>query len=316
MSPLATIGLAMLAALLAGLSLLFRRREVAAARRVARLRRVCGKDLDTRWSLKGPETTTPRRDALMLQCWPRADGLRDRLAQTGSTMTLGRFGTVALGLAGGGFVVATVVAGPIAGAIAATVALLLPGRWLGRRAAKRRRRFMDQFPEAIDLVVRALGAGLPLAAALGSVGDEFVDPAGAEFRHVRAGLAIGQSVEEALWELVARIDCAELRFFTISVAVQQQTGGNLAETLTKLAEMLRGRAQMRLKIKAMTGEARASATVLGLLPFAIGVLMALVNPAYLLPLILDQRGWIMIGGGATMLAMGVGSMAMLIKFDV
>ena len=209
MSALVTIGLAMLAALLGGLALVFRRGELVTAQRLKRLARVTGPRLEATFLLEGAASPTPRRDALMLAWWPRGTGIESRLKQSGSTMSLGQYGTLVVVMAGAALVIGGLLAGIAAASVAALVAAFVPGRWLARRAAKRRRVFMDQFPDAIDLVVRALGAGLPLSAALGSVGDEFADPAGVEFRHVSAGLALGQSVEEALWEMVARVDYAE-----------------------------------------------------------------------------------------------------------
>ena len=112
------------------------------------------------------------------------------------------------------------------------------------------------------------------------------------------------------------IDSTELRFFIISITTQLQTGGNLGETLGNLADILRQRAYMRMKVKAMSGEARASAGVLGSLPFVIAALMAFTNPAYIAPLFTDPRGWVLLGGGALMLSIGVGVMVKLVNFEI
>jgi tight adherence protein B len=183
-------------------------------------------------------------------------------------------------------------------------------------AARRLAKFTQQFPDAIDLIVRALRAGLPLSEALVTIAQEAADPVGIEFRRVVGWLAIGRPVEAALWEMERHIDSAELRFFIISIATQTQTGGNLGDTLGNLADILRQRALMRMKIKAMTGEARTSAGVLGSLPFVIALLMSVTNPGYIAPLFSDPRGWIMLAGGAAMLAIGVGIMAKLVSFEI
>ena len=220
-------------------------------------------------------------DAWLARWLPGAASLRDMLNRTGRSISLVRYVTW---MAVTTLVVFTAIAALTHGAfllallIGVAVGIMGP-RLLVRRMLKRRlAAFTRQFPDAIDLIVRALRAGLPLTEALVSIGDESADPIGAEFRRVAGAMAIGRSVEEALWEIERNIDSAELRFFIISIATQIQTGGNLGETLGTLASLLRQRAQMRMKVKAMTGEARASAGVLGSLPFAIALLMFFTNP--------------------------------------
>ncbi len=249
---------------------------------------------------------------------PGAASIRDQLARTGRTISLARYAawmaivaaTVFVGLAV--LIHSLVVPLPVA----LVLGFVLP-RMVVRRMAKRRlAKFTQQFPDAIDLIVRALRAGLPLSEALVTIAHESPDPVGVEFRRAVGALAIGRSIEAALWEMERNIDSAELRFFIISIATQIQTGGNLGETLGNLADILRQRAQMRMKVKAMTGEARASAGVLGSLPFVIALLMSFTNPAYIAPLFSDPRGWVMLAGGAMMLTIGVGIMAKLVSFEI
>ena len=258
-------------------------------------------------------------DARLARWLPGAVQLRLTLNRTGRSITLVRYVSwmattalvvfVAIAAISGGKLLVSLLA-------AAAVGILGP-RFIVRRMIKRRlAAFTRQFPEAIDLIVRALRAGLPLTEAMVTIGDECANPMGAEFRRVAGAMAIGRSVEEALWEIERNIDSAELRFFIISIATQIQTGGNLGETLGTLAGLLRQRAQMRMKVKAMTGEARASAGVLGSLPFAIALLMFFTNPGYITPLFTDPRGWVMLAGGAMMLTIGVGIMAKLVSFEI
>lgn len=258
-------------------------------------------------------------DARLARWLPRAARLRDTLNRTGRSISLVRYVSWMAACTIGAFVAVAVASHGHLG-IALLVALpfgLLGPRFIVRRMVKRRlAAFTRQFPDAIDLIVRALRAGLPLSEALVSIGDESADPIGAEFRRVAGAMAIGRSVEDALWEIERNVDSAELRFFIISIATQVQTGGNLGETLGTLAGMLRQRAQMRMKVKAMTGEARASAGVLGSLPFAIAALMFWTNPGYIGPLFTDPRGWVMLAGGALMLTIGVGIMAKLVSFEI
>ena len=258
-------------------------------------------------------------DARLADWLPRAADLRETLNQTGRSISLVRYVTwMCVTMLTVLVLVSALTNGQLLLALPVALAIgILGPRFVVRRMVKRRLAdFTRQFPDAIDLIVRALRAGLPLTEAMVSLSDEFPDPIGTEFRRVAGALAIGRSVEEALWEIERRIDSAELRFFIISIATQVQTGGNLGETLGGLAEVLRGRAQMRMKVKAMTGEARASAGVLGSLPFAIAALMFYTNPGYITPLFTDPRGWIMLAGGGLMLTIGVSIMAKLVSFEI
>lgn len=250
---------------------------------------------------------------------PGATKLRDVLDRTGRAISLSTYAGWMAGVAAIGFVAVRVMLGsgfvvPLLVGLAA--GFVLPRFVVGRMAKRRLAAFTSQFPDAIDLIVRALRAGLPLSEALVTISQECADPIGVEFRKVVGALAISRSIEESLWEIERTIDSAELRFFIISISTQMQTGGNLGETLSNLATILRQRSQMRMKVKAMTGEARASATVLGSLPFVICLLMSFTNPEYIAPLFSDPRGWVMLGGGAVMLTIGVGIMAKLVSFEI
>ena len=258
-------------------------------------------------------------DAQLAKWLPGGTNLRNILDRTGRSISMSRYAGWTGAVAVAAFVVLTLLvhAGLIVAVGTAGVAAFLVPNFLVRRMAKRRlAAFIRQFPDAIDLIVRALRAGLPLTEALVTISQECADPVGAEFRKVVGALAISRSVEESLWGIERTIDSAELRFFIISISTQIQTGGNLGETLGNLASILRQRSQMRLKVSAMTGEARASAAVLGSLPFVIGLLMSFTNPAYIAPLFSDPRGWVLLGGGALMLTIGIGIMAKLVSFEI
>ena len=123
-------------------------------------------------------------------------------------------------------------------------------------------------------------------------------------------------MDEALWAAARRIGIPEFKFFVISLSIQQETGGNLAETLENLSDMVRRREQMRLKVKAMSSEARASAMIIGSLPFVMAGIISFVNPGYMHTLFTDPRGWVMMGIGFTSLAVGLGVMTKMIKFDI
>ena len=294
-----------------------RRRLVGASTRLRPIAATSGPGLGSAsLALQMPRSGADARVARWL---PGAAKLRDVLDRTGRSVSLSKYvGAMAI-VAAVVFAVSLLamrsgVAIPLILAVVAGV--LLPRMYVRRLAKRRLAAFIRQFPDAIDLIVRALRAGLPLSEALVTVSQECPDPIGCEFRNAVGALAISRSVEDALWAIERTIDSAELRFFIISISTQIQTGGNLGETLGNLATILRQRSQMRIKVKAMTGEARASAGVLGSLPFVIGLLMSFTNPDYIAPLFADPRGWVMLGGGALMLTIGVGIMAKLVSFEI
>ena len=148
------------------------------------------------------------------------------------------------------------------------------------------------------------------------VGQEFNGPVGTEFSLISDRVRFGQQLEDALWDAVKRIDLPDFKFFVVSLSVQRETGGNLAETLENLSNILRQRRQMKLKIKAMSSEARASAMILGALPFLMFSIMLLINSEYVMTLFTDPRGLIMVGFGLACLALGVGIMWKMVRFEI
>ena len=163
---------------------------------------------------------------------------------------------------------------------------------------KRVARFIALFPEAIDLMVRALRAGLPVTEAIINAGQEIGDPVGTELRGIEAGMRVGRDLDSLLWDIAKRITAPEFRFFIIALSVQRETGGNLAETLNNLSEVLRRRRAMRAKARAMASEARASTMILGSLPIFVSAILSFTSPAYIAPLFTDVRGLMLVGAGA------------------
>lgn len=258
-------------------------------------------------------------DTTLAKWLPGATKLRDELTRTGRPISLTTYAKWTAATVGAVFLLAIALLHGrplVALAVAGAAGFFVPRLVIRRMAMRRLAAFTRQFPDAIDLIVRALRAGLPLSEALNTISQECADPVGAEFRKVVGALAISRSVEDSLWEIERTIDSPELRFFIISISTQMQTGGNLGETLGNLSTILRQRSQMRMKVKAMTGEARASAGVLGSLPFVIGLLMSVTNPAYIAPLFTDPRGWVMLAVGGIMLTIGIGIMAKLVSFEI
>lgn len=165
-------------------------------------------------------------------------------------------------------------------------------------------------------MVRGLKSGLPISETIINVGEEMPDPVGIEFRNIADAVRLGTTMDDALWDVAKRLDLPEFRFFTISLAVQRETGGNLGETLANLGDILRKRLTMRAKVKAMSSEARASAYIIGSLPFIMFGILMLMNPEYVMLLVTDPRGIMMTGVGFVMLGMGVGVMCKLVRFDI
>src|SRR5690606_9660698 len=175
---------------------------------------------------------------------------------------------------------------------------------------------MNAVPEAIALLCRGLRAGLPIVEAIVTLGNDAPDPVGREFRCVANAMRIGQSLEQGLWDVARRIDIPDFKFLIIAISIQRETGGNLAETLGGLANTLRKRRQIQLKIKAMSSEARASAWLIGALPFLMFFLLWLANDGYVLPLVNDPPGMYMLGAGLPMISFGVGVMAKMVRFEI
>jgi tight adherence protein B len=181
---------------------------------------------------------------------------------------------------------------------------------------RRLTKFTKLFPEAIDLMVRGIRSGLPVSETISSIGQELADPVGTEFQRITDSVKLGQTLEEAMWDTARRLDTPEFKFFVISLSVQRETGGNLAETLENLSDVLRKRHQMQLKIKAMSSEARASAYIIGSLPFIVGGILMLLNPKYVMTLFTDPRGMMLVGVGFAMMALGGFVMAKMVRFEV
>jgi tight adherence protein B len=249
---------------------------------------------------------------------PKPALLRKRLEMTGKEITLGKYAIVCLGLLafitlalkfrGAPFLLALLIGmffgigGPH----------FIIGKMIKRRIAK----FNSNFPDAIELMVRGLRSGLPITETLGIVASEIQGPVGIEFRMVSDKMKIGRTMEAALQETADRLGTAEFQFFVITLAIQRETGGNLAETLSNLADVLRKRAQMKLKIRAMSSESKASAYIVGSLPFIVFTLVWMINPHYMSGFFIDQR--LMVAGLGGMVWMGIGAfiMAKMVNFEI
>jgi tight adherence protein B len=250
---------------------------------------------------------------------PRTQRLHEQLEEAGIGLDVVDYLLLCLAVGGTAGAAARLVLGASAVlcvGVAVGATLGLPHLVLRHRIRRRRQEFLKQFPDAVDLVIRAVKSGLPVAEALQTVADESANQAGRLFQEVTGSMRLGKSLNEALAAVSARVDIAELRFFVISIAIQQETGGNLAEILQNLVNLMRRRTQVKLKIRAMSSEARASATIIGALPFVMAGIIPLIDPDYLLPLFADPRGWLLLAAGSASLCLGLGIMAKLVRFEI
>jgi tight adherence protein B len=192
----------------------------------------------------------------------------------------------------------------------------LPKLVLSRLARRRVRLFGGQFADGIDIIVRGIRTGLPLGECLAIIGREMQDPIGAEFRRVVEDQKIGLPLAEALERAVARMPVADFRYFSIVIAIQQQTGGNLAETLAKLSETLRARKRMRDKIQSYASEARTSSYIIGAMPVVVILALAALSPKYIGILFTTDAGNLLLLLGVVTEAAGVWIMNKMISFDI
>ena len=192
----------------------------------------------------------------------------------------------------------------------------LPHMVVGFFIKKRLNNFKSKFPDGIELLVRGLRSGLPVTETLGVVAQEIPGPVGQEFKAVVERIKIGRTMEEALQETANRLGTPEFQFFVITLAIQRETGGNLAETLSNLSDVLRKRAQMKLKIKAMSSESKASAYIVGALPFIVFMMIWWINPGYLGGFFTDERLIVTGLGGLTWMSIGGFIMAKMVSFEI
>ena len=249
---------------------------------------------------------------------PNPAQLAKRLAMTGKDWTVGQYGMVSAGLI-------VVVAGLLLLKGAPFLLALLFGLAVGAGVPhklvsyfiKRRvTRFTAKFPDAIELLVRGLRSGLPVTETIQVVGNEVDGPVGEEFRMVSDKMKIGKSMDAALQDTADRLGTPEFQFFVITIAIQRETGGNLAETLANLATVLRQRSQMKLKIKAMSSESKASAYIVGSLPFIVFTMIWVINAGYMQNFFVDPRLIITGLGGLLWMGIGVFIMAKMVSFEI
>ena len=243
--------------------------------------------------------------------------LAARISQAGLTWSKRQFFLISAGIAVVMFLLGILTgAGLLVGAaLAFTGAFGIP-RWLLSYLKKRREaKFLNSFPDAVDIIVRGAKAGLPLLDCLKIICMESQEPARSEFRTIVETQAIGLPLGDACGKLYEHMPLPEANFFGIVVTIQQRAGGNLSEALGNLSRVLRDRKKMKAKIQAMAQEAKASAAIIGVLPIAVMTLVYLTSPDYISLLWTEPLGRVMLGASACWMFMGVMVMKKMINFD-
>jgi tight adherence protein B len=200
--------------------------------------------------------------------------------------------------------------------VLAALCALLPLALVQRSRTKRIRVLEQQLPEAADLISRALRAGHSFPSALGMVGEELANPLGGEFRMAFDEISYGVSMNDALKNMVDRVPVDDLRYFVIAVLIQREAGGNLAEILDNISQIIRERLKLLSKVKVLSAEGRLSAWILGVLPFALAGVIMLLNPDFFMGLVSDSAGVKMIGISLVSMLLGIVWMRKIIRIHI
>lgn len=248
----------------------------------------------------------------------KAISLKARIQQAGMTFTPVAFMIASAGMGVAGLLIALVTGQSLL--VSAGIALVsgfgLPRWTLGLLRGRRQGKFTGEFANAIDIIVRGVKSGLPLNECLNIIARESPEPICSEFQLLTEGLRVGQSLDDALEKMCERMPLPELNFFRTVLIIQQKTGGNLAETLGNLSGVLRARRMMREKIDALSGEAKASAFIIGSLPPGVLAIVYATTPDYMSQMFVHPTGQLMLLGGATWMAIGILVMRGMINFKM
>jgi tight adherence protein B len=292
----------------------------ATSRRLGAVKMRHSDSADARVEQQMRKAVAARRPLVFLngQNMSRYDRLRLRISQTGKNWNVQQYLYASGGIAAVVMAVLWFKGAPLYLALFGGLLLGagLPHFVISFLIGKRLKMFTSNFPDAIELLVRGLKSGLPVGETLGMVAKEIPGPVGEEFKMVTEKIRIGKTMEDALQDTADRMGTAEFQFFVITLAIQRETGGNLAETLANLADVLRKRAQMKLKIRAMSSESKASAYIVGSLPFFVFGMVWTVNPKYLGGFFYEPR--LMVAGMVGIVWMSIGGfiMAKMVNFEI
>jgi tight adherence protein B len=192
----------------------------------------------------------------------------------------------------------------------------LPRWFVLFRRARRVKAFLNEFPNALDIIVRAVKSGLPLNDAVRLIANESPEPVKTEFRRIVDSQQMGLSIPDAAMRMSETMPCTEASFFGIVIQIQSQAGGNLSEALGNLSRVLRDRKKMKAKVQALSMEAKASAVIIGALPFVVAFLVYLTSPNYIMPLFTTNVGNLILGCSGAWMSIGILVMRKMMNFDV
>jgi tight adherence protein B len=245
--------------------------------------------------------------------------LRANIQRAGMNLSVAGFMMISLVVAAMLTVAGAVVSGRSVALV--VVPALLSGMTLVDRGVRFRgdmlaNRFMKQLPDAIDTIIRGIRSGLPVIECVGTVGQEYDAPVGPHFQAISERVQLGEPIEAALWRTAKVVNKPEMDFLAIAISIQMETGGSLAEALGNLADLLRSRQRMKLKIKAISSEARASAMIIGALPFLMLGLLMMMSPEYVMKLFTDPRGQMMLAAGFVSICLGAFVMWRMTQFEI
>ncbi|KQU98568.1 pilus assembly protein [Ensifer sp. Root31] len=247
-----------------------------------------------------------------------APSMKARLAQANLSISLTQFYLFSAAFGFVAFII-TLMAGAglaISAGISLIAAAGLPRWFIGFLIKRRCKKFLEEFPNALDIMVRSIKSGLPLNDALRLIAGDGQEPVKTEFRRVVDSQQVGLSVTEACARMINSIPLAEVNFFAIVIGIQAQAGGNLSEALGNLSKVLRERKKMKAKVSALSMEAKASACIIGALPFIVSFLVYVTSPDYMMVLFTDPRGHLIIGAGLVWMSIGILVMRNMINFDI
>ena len=245
------------------------------------------------------------------------DKLSRMIEQSGTESTLGVFILLSVVLASGGFVIGLwVTSHALLSLFIAFFLGVFPFLYVYLKKKRRMEKFQRQLPDALDLIARALKAGHAFTGGLKMVGDELGEPVGTEFEKTLHEINFGSGVPEALKGLSQRVDCPDLRFFIISVIIQRETGGNLAEILGKISYLIRERFKLQSRVQVLASEGKLSAIILIAIPFVIALALSVLNPVYMKTLFIDPVGKALVVFALVMMVIGMVVMKRMIEIRV
>jgi tight adherence protein B len=276
-----------------------------------------------RATTRGPQRTRREqveetlKDIDVKQAKSKGVPLHIKIEQAGLSLSKTQFLLIAAGLGLFAFVAVFITSQMLLAGLGAGFAagFGLPLWVLSFLKKRREKKFLEGFPDAVDVIVRGIKAGLPLSDSMKIIASEAQEPIRGEFKSIMETQTIGMPLGEACTRLYERMPLAEANFFGIVISIQQKAGGNLSEALGNLSRVLRDRKRMKAKIQAMSMEAKASASIIGSLPIVVGFLVYLTSPDYIELLWLTDMGRMMIAGCVVWMSVGIFVMKQMINFD-